>query len=433
MKGEPSGDFVVFLVDLPPAVAVRLQESLCRQAHLRCRTVPAGQILAPPTDRSCVIGGSLEEVRRIRQNVPSIPVYLCTEHGSEELAIAAFRAGVNDYFRVESGFEDLIAEVLRHVQGSVTAANDSHSSNTGGIVGTSSQILAIRDYVGKVAGSDSNVLITGETGTGKELIANLIHQSSRRAEQPMVSVNCAAIPESLVESELFGYERGAFTGAQNSVPGKLEMANNGTIFFDEIADLSPHAQAKLLRVTEGQGFYRLGGQKNIVVNVRILAATNHDLDSVAMDDKFRKDLYFRLNVGRVHLPPLRERRDDIPALLDHYLQKLSHAFGGTPRELSPHARRHLLEYSWPGNIRELRNVLESVFVAQPAKKIEFHDLPEWFRKRTGTKPVTADTEYDRIISALNSTKWNKSKAADQLEWSRMTLYRKMAKYHLKSA
>jgi DNA-binding NtrC family response regulator len=384
-------------------------------------------------DLCCVICGSIEGVRRIKQTWTSIPVYLFTSSGSEELAIAAFRSGVSDYFRAESGLRDLISEMLHRAQASTEVTDKRIPPTPSPIVGTSPQILGIREYVRKVASSDSNVLITGETGTGKELIANLIHESSRRARQAMVSVNCAAIPENLIESELFGYERGAFTGAHSSMPGKLEMANNGTIFFDEIADLSPHAQAKLLRVTEGQGFYRLGGQKNIVVNVRILAATNHDLDTLAMEDRFRKDLYFRLNVGRVHLPPLRERQDDIPALLDHYLEKFCQAFGGTARELSPDARRHLLEYSWPGNIRELRNVLESVFVAQPAEKIEFHDLPEWFRKRLATHAVAGETEYDRIISALNSTKWNKSKAADQLEWSRMTLYRKMAKYRLKSA
>lgn len=431
----------MILVDIPATIAPRLADSLERGAAAHCRIWLAEQT-APPislSDSWLAISGSLAGVRRIQQVSCSVPIFLFTEHGSEELAIAAFRAGVKDYFHQPSALEEIADAVRSHASEQTAEQKKPRKHADSSIVGNNPKILSILDYVNRVATTDSNILITGETGTGKELVANLIHEKSRRANRPMVSVNCAAIPETLLESELFGYERGAFTGAQSSMAGKLESADGGTIFFDEVADLSPCSQAKLLRITEGRDFHRLGGRKSIKVDVRILAATNHDIDALAMDDRFRKDLYFRLNVGRVHLPPLRDRRSDIPVLLDHYLHKFHRAFGGERRELSPETRQHFLEYSWPGNVRELRNVLESVIVSQSAPRITFHDLPEWFRKRSGLNAVAqeptamTETEYERIVSALNATKWNKSKAACQLEWSRMTLYRKMAKYHLKSA
>jgi transcriptional regulator with PAS, ATPase and Fis domain len=297
------------------------------------------------------------------------------------------------------------------------------------MIGDSPAMRSIRTYIGKAAATDSSVLITGETGTGKELVAELLHKNSARAHKALVCINCAAIPDTLLESELFGYERGAFTGAQAATQGKLEIANGGTIFFDEIGEMTPFAQAKILRVTEGKEIHRLGGRKGISLNIRIVAATNRDLESMAMEDKFRKDLYFRLNVGRVHLPPLRERKCDIPALVDHYTKEFNTRFGASVNRVSHEALDRLLDYPWPGNIRELKNVIESVFVSRPASEITMADLPDWFCKRA-LAPASPRSEADRLLIALRECNWNKSAAAEKLNWSRMTLYRKMAKYHL---
>jgi len=290
-------------------------------------------------------------------------------------------------------------------------------------------MAGVRDYIFKLAATDSNALITGETGTGKELVAGLIHSNSARANKPLACINCAAIPDTLLESELFGYERGAFTGAHSSTAGKMEAANGGTVFFDEIGELSAYAQVRLLRAIEEKTIHRLGGRKPVALNVRVIAATNRDLDTLAMEDKFRKDLYFRLNVGRVHLPPLRERKQDIPALIGHCLAELNRRFGTAVEGVQPEVMEHFLSYAWPGNIRELRNLLEAVFISQPAEKINFVDLPDWFRRRHPLQPERL-SESDRLLSALHSTNWNKSKAAGRMNWSRMTLYRKMAKYGL---
>jgi len=297
------------------------------------------------------------------------------------------------------------------------------------LVGMSAPAHGVRTAIRRAAATDSNVLITGETGTGKELVAELIHRNSARAKQPMVCVNCAAIPDTLLESELFGYERGAFTGAVSAMPGKVEQAAGGTIFLDEIGDMSPHAQAKILRAIESREVHRLGGRRPVRLDVRVIAATNRDLDDLAMNDAFRKDLYFRLNAARVHIAPLRERRSDIPLLVRHYVREFNRTFRGGVRELEPEAMDRLITYDWPGNVRELRNVIESAFGARPAACITWMDLPEWLRARMGEREVPPD-EQERILSALAATNWNKSKAAEKLEWSRMTLYRKLAKYQM---
>ena len=297
------------------------------------------------------------------------------------------------------------------------------------MIGDTEKMREIRGYIHKVAATNSNVLITGETGTGKELVAGLIHNNSARVGRPLVCINCAAIPDTLLESELFGYERGAFTGAHVSTPGKIEAANGGTAFFDEIGELSAYAQARLLRVIEEKQVQRLGGGRPIKLDIRFMAATNRDLDTLAREDKFRKDLYFRLNVGRIHLPPLRNRKPDIPTLIDHYVSELNQQFGATVEGVEPEVMEHLLDYTWPGNIRELKNLLEGVFVSRPSSKIRFVDLPEWFRKSHPSIPAIV-SESDRLLSALHATNWNKSRAAGSLNWSRMTLYRKMAKYGL---
>jgi transcriptional regulator with PAS, ATPase and Fis domain len=298
------------------------------------------------------------------------------------------------------------------------------------MIGDSLPTQGIKAYIRKVAATDTNVLVTGETGTGKELVADLIHRHSPRSRRPFIGINCAAIPDNLLESELFGYERGAFTGAHALKEGQLQLADGGTLFFDEIGDMSPYAQAKILRAIEDKGVYRLGGKRRIPIDVRLIAATNQDLEQLVVQDKFRKDLYFRLNVARIHLPPLRERPEDILPLCHHYLGQLNHRFGRRVEGFTDDALAYLMRHDWPGNVRELKNLLEATFVNDLHREISFVDLPEQFRKRFSDAKTSPQDERERLLSALLSTNWNLSKAAQQLRWSRMTLYRKLGKYHI---
>jgi DNA-binding NtrC family response regulator len=390
-------------------------------------------------------GGGVEVARQIRQWNQHLPLLLTTTNGSEELAIAALRVGVNDYLKQPCLPEELLASIDRclasgsscksatqqnPVAGSTKPVTDSGLIDAQGMIGRSPVMQEVKAYLARVAAADSSVLITGETGTGKELVAAFIHQHSRRQQRPFVSVNCAAIPDSLLESELFGYTRGAFTGASASQEGKMQSANGGTIFFDEIGDMSPYAQAKILRAIETREVQPLGAKKSVPVDVRVVAATNQDLEQLTSENKFRKDLYFRLNVARIHLPPLRDRKEDIPALFNHYIQEFNQRFGREVEGFTEEALAYLLCYEWPGNVRELKNLLEAIFVNLPPRQVSFLDLPEQFRKRLRDTEGLPQDERDRLLSALFATNWNMSKAAQKLHWSRMTLYRKMEKYHI---
>jgi DNA-binding NtrC family response regulator len=298
------------------------------------------------------------------------------------------------------------------------------------MIGNSTLMREIKSYILKVATTDCTVLITGETGTGKELAAEMIHQNSPRHNRPFVCINCVALPESLLESELFGYERGAFTGAYSSYTGKLNLADGGTVLFDEIGDMAPSAQAKILRVIEGKEVYRLGGRKGIFMDVRVIAATNQEPEQLVAEGKFREDLYYRLNVARVHLPPLRDRKEEIPPLLSHYLRELNQRYGREAIGFTEEALASLLHYDWPGNVRELKNLLEATFINLPSRNIAFADLPKVFQMKLKELQELPQDERDRMLSALFACNWNKSKAAQRLHWSRMTLYRKMAKFHI---
>jgi DNA-binding NtrC family response regulator len=298
------------------------------------------------------------------------------------------------------------------------------------LIGDSAPMRDIKTYVGKVAVTDSHVLITGETGTGKELVAELIHHNSRRVGRPFVWINCAAIPDSLLESELFGYERGAFTGAHARKEGQLKLADGGTLFLDEIGDMSPYAQAKILRALENKAVYRLGGKHSVPLEVRVIAATNQDLERLIAEEKFRKDLFFRLNVARIDLPPLRERTEDIMPLCSYYLGELNQRFSRQVQGCTEEVMAAMLRYDWPGNVRELKNLLEATFVNAPYRWITLRDLPEAFQRQRPVAEPIAPSERERLLSALRSTNWNVSKTAQRLHWSRMTIYRKMTKYHL---
>jgi DNA-binding NtrC family response regulator len=298
------------------------------------------------------------------------------------------------------------------------------------LIGESPAMEEIKAAIQRVAATDTNVLITGETGTGKELIAELIQKNSKRRQNRYVCINCAAIPDSLVESELFGYERGAFTGAQIAGEGKLEGANGGTVFFDEIGDMSMYAQAKILRLIETKEIQRLGSRRLTRLDFRVIAATNQDIDSPASSARFRRDLYFRLNVARIHVPALRERKADIPLLIRHFIHRFNGEFGRRVEGVGEETMRDLLRYEWPGNIRELKNTMEAMFVNLPTGGEARLDLPDRLRRHISGAAGLPPTEQERLLSALWATDWNKSKSAKQLHWSRMTLYRKMMKYGL---
>jgi transcriptional regulator with PAS, ATPase and Fis domain len=245
-----------------------------------------------------------------------------------------------------------------------------------------------------------------------------------------VSINCAAIPDSLLESELFGFERGAFTGAHASCEGKLKLADRGTVFFDEIGDMSPYAQAKILRAIECHELQRLGARRALQVDIRVIAATNLPIEQLAAGDRFRKDLFFRLNVAHIHLPPLRERKDDLLTLVQHFVAECNRKFESTIQTLSAEAIDFLFRHSWPGNIRELKNLIESAFLDLPHPGASHMELPAALSHALRRVERTETSELNRLVRALSETCWNKSQAAKRLQWSRMTLYRKMRRYHL---
>jgi DNA-binding NtrC family response regulator len=439
-----------------PAILIAEEDEILRQ--LKVRLLSHGFEIIEAPDKTgvlrlfqsrkpdlVIIGSSwksawdeLKMAEQIRQQDSKVPLILITKHSSETRVIAALRAGFNDYFKAPSSYEDLIASVKRNLFCLTQQFLTNHKivfglSNDQPMIGDSTQMQEIKAYLLKVAATDSTVLITGETGTGKELAAEMIHRNSPRQKRPFICINCAALPESLVESELFGYERGAFTGAMVSTRGKFELAIEGTVFLDEIGDMSPYAQAKILRVIESKQFYRVGGKRSISLDVRVIAATNQDTERLMAEGKFRKDLYYRLNVARAHLPPLRDRKEDILPLLEHSIQELNRRFGREVEGLTEEALEFLLGYDWPGNVRELKNVLEATFINLPSRKITFMDLPKTFRMRLKETEGLPKSERDRMLSVLFATNWNKSKAAQKLHWSRMTLYRKMAKYHISTS
>ncbi len=332
-----------------------------------------------------------------------------------------------------AAFEDLAAAIVQHLSLTTppAAAPQTHPpAPEDPLVGETAQMRALKAYLATVATTDSNVLITGETGTGKEMVAQQLHRASRRQNKPFVCINCAAIPESLIESELFGYDRGAFTGATSARAGKLQQANGGTVFFDEIGEMSRFAQAKILRAIEAKEIYPLGAQRSIQLNVRIVAATNRDLEAMIRDDSFRSDLYFRLKVVRLTLPPLRDRLSDIPLLVRHWLPALNATFGRQVTTVTADVLRSLMAHSWPGNVRELKNVLEISFLHLPPHATTLASLPEPLDVLSTSVTNGGADEREQLLSALVATRWNISETARRLRWSRMTIYRRLAKYEL---
>jgi DNA-binding NtrC family response regulator len=380
----------------------------------------------------------LEVIRQIRRRDLRLPIILITASNSEEIAFETRRMGVSYYLSLPVSPQDLVSSIncslsyprlISEVEEAPTVTALGSGTQ---MVGRSPSIVGMTGYLRKVAETDCTVLITGETGTGKELVVNLIHEYSPRSQNPLVVINCAAIPDTLLESELFGHERGAFTGAHAKREGAMQAASLGTLFLDEIGDMSPFAQAKILRAIENKEVCPVGGKKSNQIDVRVVAATNKKLEEQVEAGEFRADLYYRLNLARISLPPLRERKEDIELLLDHFRKTLNRKFGKHVEGFTEKAIVALTGYDWPGNVRELKNFLEAAFI-NTSNRIGLQDFPPFFRKRLREAPHNNhQDERKRLLTALFKTNWNKTKAAQDLQWSRMTLYRKMAKYQLDS-
>jgi two-component system response regulator AtoC len=319
---------------------------------------------------------------------PELPVVMITAFGTVESAVQALKRGAFDYLTKPFEKEEILAIVEKAANTNSLRKKEplGPTSETelpqSILVGTSPQMKEVQRLIRKVAGSPSTVLITGESGTGKELVALEIHRNSDRVNKPFIKINCAAIPQTLIESELFGYEKGAFTGAANSKPGRFELAHEGTLFLDETAEMTPEMQVKLLRVIQESEFERVGGLQTVKINVRLIAATNRDIQKEIKEGRFREDLFYRLNVVPIHLPPLRERREDIQDLVYFFIRKFNERLNKRIESLDAKCLEKLLSYSWPGNIRQLENVLERAVLMSEAPILRLQDLPSEVREFT---------------------------------------------------
>jgi len=382
----------------------------------------------------------LELQRRIRQIDPELTVIMITAFASVETAVESLKEGAFDYVTKPIDPDELshlVKRVIEHrrlrTENIQLREKVEQLATPTEIVGESRSIQEVLDLVRSVAATDVTVLIRGESGTGKELIAQTIHANSNRRYFPIVPVNCGALPETLLESELFGHEKGAFTGAQYRRKGRLEMANGGTLFLDEVGTISPKTQIDLLRVLESKEFTRLGGSKPVRVEFRVICATNQNLEKMVEEGQFREDLYFRLNVFTISIPPLRERRDDIPLLAKHFLDVYSLQMNRPFTDFDPGAMDKLVRYSWPGNIRELANAVERSLVVGKPPTVMAHDLPVQLERETDISSGDSLMEVERIHigNILKRTGWNITRAAEILKIDRVTLYNKIKKYDLR--
>ena len=411
----------------------------------------------------------LETLRKIRATDPKLLVILMTAYGTTQTAIEAMKLGAYDYLL--KPFD--IAQLKELVAAALKAARDmkqvvsyepllESEDYESGIIGRSIPMQQVFKLIGQIAATDATALITGESGTGKELVARAIYHPSERGQQPFLAVNCAAIPEQLLESELFGHERGAFTGATVQRIGKFEQCNKGTIFLDEIGDMTPPTQTKILRVLQSGTFERVGGNSPIQVDVRVIAATNKPLEAAVAARQFREDLFYRLNVVRIHLPPLRERPDDVPLLVNYFIKKIARELGKPPKSIANAAGKLLEKYHWPGNVRELENAIRRAHVLAKSDAILPGDLPpeisgastgvaapptatsvgdgattdiaalarqlfQWARREPKLKIIPA-VERELVIQALKETDDNQVHAAKMLGITRATLRKRIEKF-----
>ncbi len=382
----------------------------------------------------------MELQQRIREIDPAATIIFITAHASVDTAVQALKAGAFDYITKPidpDHLSHLIANAMkqRQLAGENVKLKEQIAEfyKADEIIGDSPQMQKVFELIQTVAKTDTTVMIRGESGTGKELIARAIHGNSDRRYFPIVTINCGALPEGILESELFGHERGAFTGAQYRRKGKLELSDGGTLFLDEIGNIGMKTQMDLLRVIETKQFTRVGGNDIIKVDFRVICATNRDLEQAVQKGAFREDLYYRLNVFTISIPPLRERKSDIPLMANFFLKKYGEAMGKCITSISPEAMDILVQYNWPGNVREMENAIERALVVGKPPMIRPQDLPFQLSEKNHipASGSLADMEKTHIVAVLTQNNWNISRSAEILQIDRVTLYNKIQKFGLK--
>ncbi len=400
----------------------------------------------------------LNVLERIKKEWEGLPVVMISGHGNIETAVSAIKKGAFDFIEKPLSLEKVVITADKALEFSRLQTENKalrtriESEQPARLTGESETISSMREVIGQVAPTDAWVLITGENGTGKEIVARSIHSMSRRKDKPLVAVNCAAIPEELIESELFGHEKGSFTGAEKAQVGKFELADNGTLFLDEIGDMSLKTQAKILRILQEQRFERVGGRKTVNVNVRVIAATNHDLPQEINDGNVREDLYYRLTVFPLEVPPLRDRSGDIPLLINEFIERLVRRHGFKKLNFTPEALRVLQNYPWPGNVRELKNFVERMLIMFGGKsvgpdklppeianapQIERHDSQEQLplplpEGQVDFKQARAEFEAQFLEAKLKEFEGSVSKLAEAVGLERSSLYRKLKAYNIQT-
>ena len=382
----------------------------------------------------------LEMLRRIKSIKPDSIVIVMTAFATVDTAVKALKDGAYDYVTKPFDPDDL-THLIRNATKQISLADENENlkkkvislENVEDLIGKSEAMKDVLREIESVAQTNSSVIITGESGTGKELVARAIHANSPRKYFPFVSVHCGALTESLLESELFGHEKGAFTGAMYNRKGRFEMADSGSIFLDEIATISTKMQVELLRVLESKTFMRVGGNKEISSDFRVICATNKDLKGMVEKGTFREDLFYRLNVVNIQIPPLRDRKEDIPALVDYFIKKYCTSMNKPPATIDSSALKRIQEFNFPGNIRELENMIERAIVVGNGKKIGIQDLP--LEKTFVSSSVESLDDFEKafVLQILNKYNWNISRTAKALKVDRVTLYNKIKKYDLKLA
>ena len=389
----------------------------------------------------------MELLSVLKQNYPHLPFVMVTGFGTLEIGIEAVKNGAFDLIEKPFSQQKLLTSIesaLKQIVPVEEASLNSHGFEN--IIGESEPMVQIFEMIKKVSYGNANVLITGESGVGKELVARSVHKNSLRRNHPIIPINCGALPEQLFESELFGYEKGAFTGAFQSKPGLVELANGGTLFLDEICEMPQNLQVKLLRMLEERKIRRIGGQKEIPVNIRVVSATNRNLDQALHQGWLRDDFFYRINTIQIHIPPLRERGTDIPLLIQHFLDGLERKYDRKIKELSPEAQKILMNYHWPGNVRELQNVVERTYYLASPPLITKPDLPSYLNKdqplelqfdwerlsfKDAKDRVLENFERDYLRIQLKKFDWNISKTAEACGIDRRTIHRLINKYQLK--
>ena len=453
---------IVWVIDDDRSIRWVLEKALS-QANMSVKCFDSANEIADLLDRQrpdVVISdirmpgvSGLDLLQTVHAKAPEIPVIIITAHTDLESAVASYRGGAFEYLPKPFDVDEAVRLTRRAIEHRRRQKVDAPSTDrTPEIIGSAASMQEVFRAIGRLSGSHLSVLINGESGTGKELVASALHNHSPRADKSFIAINIAAIPSELLESELFGHEKGAFTGATQQRQGRFEQANGGTLFLDEIGDMPPALQTRLLRVLQDGKFYRVGGHEQVETNVRIIAATNQNLENRVKEERFRADLFHRLNVIRIHLPPLRERHEDIPVLARHFMKKSAAELGVEAKQLTPQAEEYLSGLSWPGNVRQLENTCRWLTVMAPGQRIRVEDLPpellatdadnhrgaDWEARlkniveqqlARGEDEIfkTINDSFERILieAALKHTSGRKLDAAKKLGWGRNTLTRKI--------